>query len=171
MIAHEAVLNAAGEVAQPGPATDCPRSRHPPCTAAMRIPGVHEKMTLATCGNVPAAASRSRERRRSLLMRVTHDRTTGLPMSRGGLRFLSAALACAVFLVDVLTPLEGAVAVLYVVVILLAARTTRRNDIIAAAVGCVVLTIAAYLLSHNLTSVASPALRALVSLAAIAITT
>jgi len=92
-------------------------------------------------------------------------------MSRGGLRFLSAALACAVFLIDVLTPLEGAVAVLYVVVILLAARTTRRNDIIAAAVGCVVLTIAAYLLSHNLTSVASPALRALVSLAAIAITT
>lgn len=91
-------------------------------------------------------------------------------MSRAGWRFLSAALACAVFLVDVLTPLEGAVAVLYVVAILLAARTARRDDIIAAAVGCVILTIAAYLLSHNLTSVASPALRALVSLAAITIT-
>ncbi len=92
-------------------------------------------------------------------------------MSRDGLRFLSAALACAVFLVDVLTPLEGAVAVLYVVAILLAARTTRRNDIVAAAAGCIALTIAAYLLSHNLTSVSSPALRAVVSLAAIAITT
>ena len=92
-------------------------------------------------------------------------------MSHNALRFFSAILAFAVFLVDVLTPLEGAVAVLYVVVILLAARTTRRNDIIIAACVCVVLTIAAYLLSHDLSRVASPALRALVSLAAIAITT
>jgi PAS domain S-box-containing protein len=100
----------------------------------------------------------------------THDRT-GSPMSRASLRFWSAALAFAVFLVDVLTPLEGAVAVLYVVAILLAAKTTRRDDVIAAAAGCVVLTVAAYLLSHDLNSVASPALRALVSLSAIAITT
>jgi len=92
-------------------------------------------------------------------------------MSHTALRFSSAVLAFAVFLVDVLTPLEGAVAVLYVVAILLAAKTTRRNDIIVAAAGCVVLTIIAYLLSHDLRSVASPALRALVSLAAIAITT
>jgi PAS domain S-box-containing protein len=92
-------------------------------------------------------------------------------MSRAGLRFWSAVLALAVFLVDVLTPLEGAVAVLYVVAILLAAKTTRRDDIIVSAAGCVVLTIAAYLLSHDLNSIASPALRALVSLAAIAITT
>lgn len=92
-------------------------------------------------------------------------------MSRAGLRFWSAVLALAVFLVDVLTPLEGAVAVLYVVVILLAARTNRRNDIIAAAAGCVILTMTAYLLSHDLESIASPALRALVSLAAITITT
>jgi len=92
-------------------------------------------------------------------------------MSRAGLRFWSAVLAVAVFLVDVLTPLEGAVAVLYVVAILLAAKTSRRNDIIVAAAGCVVLTITAYLLSHDLESIASPALRALVSLAAIGITT
>lgn len=92
-------------------------------------------------------------------------------MSRAGLRFWSAVLALAVFLVDVLTPLEGAVAVLYVVAILLAAKTNRRDDTIVAAVGCVVLTILAYLLSHDLESIASPALRALVSLAAIGITT
>jgi len=92
-------------------------------------------------------------------------------MSRAGLRFWSAALAFAVFLVDVLTPLEGAVAVLYVVAILLAAKTNRRDDTIVAAVGCVVLTIVAYLLSHDLVSIASPALRVLVSLAAIGITT
>ena len=92
-------------------------------------------------------------------------------MSRNGFRFWSAVLAFAVFLVDVLTPLEGAVAVLYVIAILLAAKTGRCNDIIVAAAGCAVLTIAAYLLSHDLASIASPALRALVSLAAIVITT
>lgn len=92
-------------------------------------------------------------------------------MSRAGLRFWSAVLAFAVFMVDVLTPLEGAVAVLYVVAILLAARTNRRTDIIVAATGCIVLTIIAYLTSHDLQTIASPALRALVSLAAIGITT
>lgn len=92
-------------------------------------------------------------------------------MSRAGLRFWSAVLAFAVFMVDVLTPLEGAVAVLYVVAILLAARTNRRNDIVVAAAGCIALTISAYLVSHDLQTVASPALRALVSLAAIGITT
>ncbi|WP_426610473.1 PAS domain-containing sensor histidine kinase [Bradyrhizobium sp. McL0616] len=92
-------------------------------------------------------------------------------MSRAGLRFWSAVLAFAVFLVDVLTPLEGAVAVLYVVAILLAAKTNRRDDTIVAAAGCIVLTISAYLLSHGLQNIASPALRVLVSLAAIGITT
>ncbi|MEY9183833.1 PAS domain S-box-containing protein [Bradyrhizobium sp. USDA 326] len=92
-------------------------------------------------------------------------------MSRAGLRFWSAVLALAVFMVDVLTPLEGAVAVLYVVAILLAARTNRRNDIVVAAIGCAALTITAYLLSHDHEPIGSPALRALVSLAAIAITT
>jgi PAS domain S-box-containing protein len=92
-------------------------------------------------------------------------------MSRAGLRFWSAVLAFAVFLVDVLTPLEGAVAVLYVVAILLAAKTNRRDDTIVAAAGCIALTITAYLLSHDLRTIASPALRVLVSLAAIGITT
>src|SRR3954447_20554723 len=98
-----------------------------------------------------------------------HDLTTGSPMSRTGLRSLSAILAIAVFLVDVLTPLEGAVAVLYVVAVLLAAKTNRRDDTIVAAAGCVVLTVIAYLLSHDLESIASPTVRALVSLAAIGI--
>ncbi|KYH01443.1 PAS domain-containing sensor histidine kinase [Bradyrhizobium sp. DOA1] len=102
---------------------------------------------------------------------TTPDRATGSSMSRAGLRFWSAMLAVAVFLIDVLTPLEGAVAVLYVVAILLAARTNRRNDIVVAASGCAVLTITAYLLSHDLQHIASPALRAVVSLAAITITT
>ena len=82
-------------------------------------------------------------------------------MRNTALRLSSAILALTVFLVDVLTPLEGAVAVLYVVAILLAARTFRRADIVVAAASCVVLTIAAYPLSHDLHSFASPALRAL----------
>lgn len=92
-------------------------------------------------------------------------------MSRNGFRLSSAILALAVFLIDVLTPLEGAVAVAYVVVILLAAKTGRRNDIVAAAAGSAVLTIASYILTHDPAFLASPALRAIVSLAAIAITT
>src|SRR3954451_16782138 len=100
-----------------------------------------------------------------------HDLTTGSPMSRTGLRSLSAVLAFAVFLVDVLTPLEGAVAVLYIVAILLAAKTNRRDDTIVAAAGCIALTVTAYLVSHDLRTIGSPALRVLVSLAAIGITT
>jgi len=92
-------------------------------------------------------------------------------MRHAALRLSSAALALAVFLVDVLTPLEGAIAVLYVIAILLAARTSRRADIAVTAASCAVLTIAAYLISHDLHSFASPALRVLVSLSAIAITT
>src|ERR1700742_2007656 len=103
-------------------------------------------------------------------MTMMFDRTMGFSIGRTGLRLASATLALAVFLVDVLTPLEGAVAVLYVVAILLAAETFRRRDIIVAAASCVALTISAYLLSHSL-HFASSALRALVSLAAIGITT
>ncbi|MBR1119943.1 PAS domain S-box protein [Bradyrhizobium lablabi] len=92
-------------------------------------------------------------------------------MSRNGLRLCSAVLAFAVFLIDALTPWEGAVAVSYVIAILLAAKTTRRDDIIIAAIGCAVLTVAAYGLSHGFEVIDSAALRASVSLAAIAITT
>lgn len=95
----------------------------------------------------------------------------GVPMSRNGLRLCSAVLAFAVFLIDALTPWEGAVAVSYVIAILLAAKTTRRDDIIIAAIGCAVLTVAAYGLSHGFEVIDSAALRASVSLAAIAITT
>jgi PAS domain S-box-containing protein len=87
------------------------------------------------------------------------------------LRVCSAALAFTVFLIDALTPWEGAVAVSYVIAILLAAKTTRRDDIIIAAISCTVLTIAAYLLTHGFEPIDSSALRATVSVAAIVITT
>ena len=91
-------------------------------------------------------------------------------LSRRALRAVAVLLAVAILLVDVLTPLEGAVAVLYVVVVLIAAQTGRRGDILIAAGVSLGFTLLAYLASHGLAHVGSPSLRALVSLAAIAIT-
>ncbi|KQP02712.1 ATP-binding protein [Methylobacterium sp. Leaf93] len=82
---------------------------------------------------------------------------------------LALGLALAIFLVDAFTPLEGAVAVLYVVVVLVAARAFRRNGVILTASGCLFLTAVAYVLSHRFFDSDSALLRALVSLAAIAI--
>ncbi|KQP51593.1 MULTISPECIES: PAS domain-containing sensor histidine kinase [unclassified Methylobacterium] len=82
---------------------------------------------------------------------------------------LALGLALAIFLVDAFTPLEGAVAVLYVVVVLVSARAFRRNGVILTASGCLLLTAVAYFLSHRFFDSDSALLRALVSLAAIAI--
>ncbi|HEV7257936.1 MAG TPA: ATP-binding protein [Bosea sp. (in: a-proteobacteria)] len=90
-------------------------------------------------------------------------------MSLIAFRAAAILLALGIFLIDTLTPLEGAVAVLYVVVVLLAARTARRTDIIVAAAASIALTVIAYVDSHGLRHVGSPTLRALVSLAAIGI--
>ncbi len=93
----------------------------------------------------------------------------GLEVSRNAFRASAALLAVGIFLIDVLTPLEGAVAVLYVVVVLLAARTGRVMELVAAAVACVFLTVAAYFDSHGLSHAGSASLRAVVSFAAIVI--
>ena len=85
-------------------------------------------------------------------------------------RAAAALLTLCIFLVDVLTTLEGAVAVLYVVAVLLAARTGRRADLVVTAVAGIVLTVVAYVDSHGLNHVGSQTFRALVSLAAIGIT-
>lgn len=86
------------------------------------------------------------------------------------LRVAAGLLILGIFLIDTLSTLEGAVAVLYVVAVLLAAGTGRRGDILAATVSTIVLTIAAYVATHGLNHVGSQTVRALVSLAAIAIT-
>ncbi|MHC2088810.1 PAS domain-containing sensor histidine kinase [Methylobacterium sp. CM6244] len=87
----------------------------------------------------------------------------------GILGIVALGLALVIFLVDAFTPLEGAVAVLYVVVVLIAARAFQRNGVILTASGCLILTAVAYFLSHRLFDSDSALLRALVSLAAIAI--
>ncbi|WP_428679445.1 hypothetical protein [Reyranella sp.] len=83
---------------------------------------------------------------------------------------LTAIVAVAIFVVDTLTPLDIAVAVLYVAVVLLAIDFAGYTGILAIAAGCAVLTIVSFVLTHDLTPGTGPMLRCFVSLAAIAIT-
>jgi PAS domain S-box-containing protein len=91
-------------------------------------------------------------------------------MSRITWRLSATLLMIAIFLVDTLATLEFAVAVLYVLAVLLAARTHRRRDIVVAAAGGIALTIVSYVDVHGLSHVGSMTLRALVSIAAIIMT-
>lgn len=92
-------------------------------------------------------------------------------MNTTALRIAAALLALCIFLFDTLSPLEGAVAVLYVLVVLLAAGTGRRGDILVAAATSLILTIVAYVDTHGLSLAGAPTLRALVSVAATMIAT
>lgn len=83
---------------------------------------------------------------------------------------LTAIVAVAIFVVDTLTPLDIAVAVLYVAVVLLAVDFAGYAGILAIAAGCAVLTVASFVLTHDLTLGTGAMLRCFVSLAAIAIT-
>ena len=84
---------------------------------------------------------------------------------------LAAGLfAVAIFVIDTLTTLDIAIAVLYVVVVLVSANYLRRRGVVLVAVCCLTLTVTAYLLSHGLTT-GNALLRCFVSLSAIAITT
>ncbi|MET0308415.1 MAG: ATP-binding protein [Sphingomonas sp.] len=80
-------------------------------------------------------------------------------------------LALAIFALDVLSPLQGAVAVLYTTVVLVAARGHDREPILAAAGVCVLLALSGYGVSHWGEPLGSPAMRLTVSLTAIGITT
>jgi PAS domain S-box-containing protein len=65
------------------------------------------------------------------------------------LSILAAVIALAVFLIDALTPLDIAIAVLYVVVVLLVASTGSRTAAVIVAWSCVALTLLAFAMSHN----------------------
>lgn len=80
-------------------------------------------------------------------------------------------IALCILALDVLSPLQGAVAVLYTTVILVAARTNRRNMVIIAGFVCAVLAFIGYCASHWNEPLGSPAMRLAVSLVAIGITT
>ena len=91
-------------------------------------------------------------------------------MTRVALRVLAAVLAASVFLVDVLTPLEGAVAVFYVAVVLIAAMVSRLDLLIASAASAALAALA-YVGMHGFEHVGSPTLRLFVSFSAIGVVT
>ena len=80
------------------------------------------------------------------------------------------AIALGVFLIDTITTLEVAIAVVYVVVVLIAAVFLRRRDVLVVSAGCAALTALSYVLTHDL-SVDGALVRCLVSLSAIGIAT
>ena len=83
---------------------------------------------------------------------------------------VAALLALGVFALDILSPLQGAVAVLYTVVVLIVAREQRRQAVLAAGAICAGLAILGYWISHGHDGIGSPAMRLVVSLVAIATT-
>jgi two-component system, LuxR family, sensor kinase FixL len=82
----------------------------------------------------------------------------------------TAALAIAIFIVDTVTTLDIAVAVLYVVVVLMATNFLQRRGVLLVGLGCITLTLVSYLLSHGLTA-DTALVRCLMSLSAIGATT
>jgi PAS domain S-box-containing protein len=83
---------------------------------------------------------------------------------------LAAAIALVVFLIDALTPLDIAIAVLYVVVVLLVASTGNRTATVTTAWGCVILTLIGFILSHDENVSGGALARCAVSLVAIGTT-
>ncbi|MBS0250768.1 MAG: PAS domain S-box protein [Proteobacteria bacterium] len=79
--------------------------------------------------------------------------------------------ATAIFLIDTFTPLDIAVAVLYVAVIMLSATFLSRAGLLAIAATCMFLTISSFLIVHGSDLESSALVRCLVSLSAIVITT
>lgn len=94
------------------------------------------------------------------------------PMHRSAalLPFAAGALAVGIFIFDTFSPLQFAVAVLYVVVVLIAATRYQRRAVLIAAVGCSALTILSFLLVHGFNIAGTAPYRSLMSLAAVGIT-
>ncbi|MGF6771735.1 PAS domain S-box-containing protein [Paraburkholderia sp. GAS199] len=83
---------------------------------------------------------------------------------------LAFVVALTVFVIDAFTPLDIAIAVLYVVVVLLVASTGSRAATIATAWGCVALTVLGFFLSHDVDYSGSAFARCAVSILGVATT-
>jgi two-component system sensor kinase FixL len=82
----------------------------------------------------------------------------------------AALLAMGIFALDVLSPLQGAVAVLYTAVVLVVARAQRRSAVHMAGAVCAALAILGYCISHGTDAIGSPTMRLGVSLVAVVTT-
>lgn len=83
---------------------------------------------------------------------------------------LAAVVALVIFVLDTVTPLDIAVAVLYVAVVLLAMDFAGQEGILVVAAGCAALTLLSFAIAHGADASSGPILRALVSLSAITVT-
>jgi two-component system sensor kinase FixL len=85
--------------------------------------------------------------------------------------FIAGALAIIIFVVDAFTPLNIAIAVLYVIVVLMAANFLRRRGVILVSLSCAGLTVLSFILQHGYSNGSDSIGRTLVSLTAIGVTT
>lgn len=65
------------------------------------------------------------------------------------LRLSGIILALVVFTIDTFTPIESAIAVLYVLVMLMVSGTLGQRGICTVSAGCAFLTIVSFLISHG----------------------
>ncbi|MFJ3483481.1 sensor histidine kinase [Pseudomonas sp. NPDC090202] len=93
-----------------------------------------------------------------------------VPPSVWALRSGAVLLTLIIFLIDWLSTLDVAIAVMYVVVILMSGDLFSRRGVALVSCGCGLLTLMAFLLSHGTGWELPPFARCLVSLSAIAIT-
>ena len=87
--------------------------------------------------------------------------------------WLSGLLICltlSIFAVDTFTPLDMAVAVMYVVVVLLSASVWQRRGVLLVTGICLTLTVTSYLLTHTVVFSGAASGRMMVGLLAISIT-
>ena len=62
---------------------------------------------------------------------------------------IAGALAIIIFAIDTFTPLDIAIAVLYVIVVLMAANFLRRRGVILVSLACAGLTVLSFILQHE----------------------
>jgi len=86
-------------------------------------------------------------------------------------RLIAGALAIIIFLIDTFTPLDIAIAVLYVIVVLMAANFLRQRGVILVGLAGAGLTLLSFILQHGYWDTSDSIGRTLVSLTAIAVTT
>lgn len=91
--------------------------------------------------------------------------------AKGSASVAALALSLAIFALDILSPLQGAVAVLYTTVVLVAANGQSRALLLAAGALSALLTSTGYIVSHWGETLDSAAMRLAVSLVAIGIVT
>ena len=94
-----------------------------------------------------AAASRSEDRTDQTITEMKGQPRSWRNATSALLPAATAALATVIFIVDVLTPPEFGIAVLYVAVVLMAARFCQPRGVVLVAAGCIGLTVVSYFLS------------------------